>query len=329
MGTGPVAGKRVTIRDVARSAGVSYQTVSRALNDKPEIDATTKQRVLDAARELGFRPSRFARGLVRQDTTSIGLVIPDLLNPFFTEVASAALEAARRRGWHVVVYDTADDPEQELSTLRVIGSQVDAIVGYLSGPADTIDTHTSGIPVVHIGRTRPGSGHGAIVVDGEQAVHAAIDHLVGTGRGMIGMLDHDRPGEPSVRQGWFHDALRAHGRTGPVVGAAQSVDGGQRGLAALLAVQPRLDGLFTYNDVIGIGALREARRRGLDVPGELAVIGFDGLEIGTIVEPPLSSVRIDTRRLGTMAVEQVAAMLAGEPAATTVIVGELLLRGSS
>src|SRR5882724_12949808 len=92
--------RRVTIHDVARSAGVSRQTVSRALNDKAEIDGTTKQRVLDTARELGYRPSRFARGLVRQDTTSIGLVIPDLMNPFFTEVASAALDAARRQDWH-------------------------------------------------------------------------------------------------------------------------------------------------------------------------------------------------------------------------------------
>ncbi len=82
--------RKVTIHDVARSAGVSRQTVSRALNDKDEIDGTTKQRVLDAARALGYRPSRFARGLVRQDTTTIGLVIPDLLNPFFTEVAAAA-----------------------------------------------------------------------------------------------------------------------------------------------------------------------------------------------------------------------------------------------
>jgi len=110
--------RRVTIHDVARSAGVSRQTVSRALNDKAEIDGATKQRVLDAARELDYRPSRFARGLVRQDTTSIGLVIPDLRNPFFTEVAASALQAARERGWHVVVYDTADSAEQELGTLR-------------------------------------------------------------------------------------------------------------------------------------------------------------------------------------------------------------------
>src|SRR5262245_13299133 len=124
MTGGPVPGKRVTIRDVAKSAGVSYQTVSRALNDKGEIDTTTKQRVLDTAKQLGYRPSRFARGLVRQDSTSVGLVIPNLLNPYFTEVAAGALEAARHKDWHVVVYDTADDDRQELSTLAMVSAQV-------------------------------------------------------------------------------------------------------------------------------------------------------------------------------------------------------------
>jgi DNA-binding LacI/PurR family transcriptional regulator len=323
-----MTGKRVTIRDVARSAGVSYQTVSRALNDKGEIDSGTKQRVLEAARELGFRPSRFARGLVRQDTTSIGLVIPDLRNPFFTEVASAALAAARLRGWHVVIYDTADDPDQELATLRVIGSQVDALVGYLNAPASVVEQHTAGLPVVYIGREQAGATYGAIRIDGEAGVRAAVAHLVAGGRRHIAMVDHERP-EPSVRHEWFRDALANHGLTGRVVRGHQSFDGGRDALDALLADGAALDGLLTYNDVIGIGALRRARAVGRDVPGDLAVIGFDGLDLGELVEPPLSSVRIDTRLLGTVAVEQVARMLDGAPPEVATVTGELLLRGSA
>ena len=323
-----MADKRVTIRDVAKSAGVSYQTVSRALNDKGEIDSGTKQRVLDAASSLGFRPSRFARGLVRQDTTSIGLVIPDLLNPFFTEVASAALAAARLRGWHVVVYDTAGDPEQELGTLQVIGSQVDAVVGYITAPAAVVEQHTRGLPVVYIEREQPGARFGAIRVEGETGVHAAVAHLVAGGRRHIAMVDHERP-EPSRRQGWFRAAMSAHGLTGRVVRARQSFDGGREALDALLTDGAPLDGLLTYNDVIAIGALRGARALGRSVPADLAVIGFDGLAIGELVEPPLSSIRIDTRLLGTMAVEQVAQLLeGGQPEAATVV-GELLLRGSA
>ena len=220
--SGPDLSRRVTIHDVARSAGVSRQTVSRALNGKGEIERSTKQRVLDAARELGYRPSRFARGLVRQDTTTIGLVIPDLRNPFFTEVAASALESARARGWHVVVYDTADRPEEELGTLQVIGSQVDGVVGYFSCDEDELDRYTRGMPMVLIGREHRMARFSSIRIDGEDGVRAAVAYLVAKGHTMIGMLDHDNRAEPSLRRDWFTAAMLAHGiDPGRVAGAGQ------------------------------------------------------------------------------------------------------------
>jgi LacI family transcriptional regulator len=317
--------RRVTIHDVARSAGVSRQTVSRALNDKAEIDGSTKQRVLDAARELGYRPSRFARGLVRQDTTTIGLVVPDLLNPFFTEVASGALDAARSRGWHVVVYDTADDLEQELATLRVIGAQVDAVVGYFSRPEADLDRFTPGVPVVLLGREPRTPRFSGIGIDGAEGIREAVAHLISRGHRRIGMLDHDRRPGPSIRQQWFLRAAAEHGlavQPGWITRAAQTVDGGGAALATLLAAHPDVTAVFAFNDVIAIGALREARRFGLRVPADLAVIGFDGLALGTLVEPELSSVAIDTRALGALAVEEAARLMTGagprEPGALVV-----------
>ncbi|MYS22416.1 transcriptional regulator, LacI family [Streptomyces sp. DvalAA-14] len=304
--------RRITIHDVARSAGVSRQTVSRALNGKDDIEGSTKQRVLDAALELGYRPSRFARGLVRQDTTTIGLVIPDLLNPFFTEVAASALEAARARGWHVVVYDTADRAAEEIGTLQVIGTQVDAVVGYFSCSEDELDRFTRGMPIVLIGREHRMARFSSIRIDGEAGVHAAVAHLVAGGHTRIGMLDHDGRAEPSVRRDWFTAAATAHGiDPGLVVGAAQSADGGGAGLTALLAAHPEVTAVFTFNDIVAIGALREARRIGRSVPRDLAVIGFDGLQLGALVEPPLTSVALDTRRLGALAIEQVGRLLTG------------------
>lgn len=326
--------KRVTIHDVARSAGVSRQTVSRALNDKAEIDGGTKQRVLDAAQALGYRPSRFARGLVRQDTTTVGLVVPDLRNPFFTEVAASAIEAARVRGWHVVVYDTADSPDQELGTLRVIGSQVDAIVGYFSQPEADFERLTAGMPVVFLGREHRHPRFRSIRVDGAEGIRQAIGHLVAAGHTRIGMLDHNRRPEPSARQRWFFDAVAEHRLdvdTSWVVGASQSVDGGDESFDVLRTAHPDLTALFTFNDIIAIGAMRRARRLGLRIPGDLAVVGFDGLELGTIVEPALTSVAIDMEKLGTLAIEQVAELLAGKPAPPDdlVVSGELLLRDST
>jgi len=306
-GTGP---RRATIDDVARAAGVSRQTVSRALNDKGEIGAATKQRVLDAALELGYRPSRFARGLVRQDTITVGLVIPDLLNPFFTEVAAAALEAARGRGWHVVVYDTGDRVEEERGTLEVIASQVDAVVGYLSLREDEIGKLTRGLPVVLIDREQHAERFSAIRIDGEEGVHAAIRHLVESGHRRIGMLDHAARSEPSIRHNWFVAAMTACGLDATTMSRAdQSVEGGESALKELLAAHPDVTAVFTFNDIIAIGALRAARRLGRQVPRDLAVIGFDGLQLGTLVEPPLSTVALDTRELGALAVEQTARLL--------------------
>jgi len=322
--------QKITINDVARSAGVSRQTVSRALNDKGEIDGTTKQRVLDAAKELGYRPSRFARGLVRQDTTTIGLVIPDLLNPFFTEVAAGALEAARTRGWHVVVYDTADSAAEERGSLEVIGSQVDAVVGYFSLEEAELDARTRGIPVVLIGRDHHTPRFSSILIDGASGVRAAIDHLVAAGHRRIGMLDYAGRAKPPVRRGWFTDAMAAHGLAADVVGSAvQSVDGGAEALTELLTDHPGLTAVFTFNDIIAIGALRAARRLGRRVPADLAVVGFDGLQLGTVVDPELTSVALDTRRLGALAVEQVGRLLAGERADDLVVHGTLVVRASA
>ncbi|MEW1826985.1 LacI family DNA-binding transcriptional regulator [Streptomyces sp. NPDC088196] len=324
--------RKITINDVAKSAGVSRQTVSRALNDKDEIDSVTKQRVLDAARALGYRPSRFARGLVRQDTMTIGLVIPDLLNPFFTEVAAAALEAARTRGWQVVVYDTGDRAEEELGTLQVISSQVDAVIGYFSCPESELEKFTRGMPVVLIGREQR-TRFSAIQIDGAAGVHAAVAHLVAQGHTRIGMLDHHTRAEPSIRHEWFTTAATAHGiEAGLMVPADQTADGGGAALRTLLADHPDVTAVLTFNDIIAIGALREGRRLGRSIPQELAVIGFDGLQLGELVEPPLTSVALDTRRLGALAIEQVARLLAGEEALAgddLVVRGELRLSGSA
>ncbi len=318
----------MTIHDVARSAGVSRQTVSRALNDKAEIDGSTKQRVLDAARELGYRPSRFARGLVRPETTTIGLVVPDLLNPFFTEVAAGALAAARARGRHVVVYDTAGNPEQELATLRVLGAQVDAVVGYFSRPEADLDRFTPGIPVVLIGREPHTPRFSGIAIDGEDGVREAVAHLVARGHRRIGMLDHDGGPEAGVRQRWFRRAAAECGvavHPGWITRAPQTVDGGGAALAGLLAAHPDVTAVFAFNDVMAIGALREARRFGLRVPADLAVIGFDGLALGTLVEPELSSVALDTRAVGALAVEQAARLVTG---ADPLEPGQLIVRAA-
>ncbi|MER6798399.1 LacI family DNA-binding transcriptional regulator, partial [Amycolatopsis mediterranei] len=216
------------------------------------------------------------------------------------------------RGWHVVVHDTADDPEQELATLRVIGTQVDAVTGYFGRSDEDLDRLTAGIPVVLIGREPHTPRFSGIGIDGEDGVREAVAHLVSRGHRRIGMLDGNPA--PSVRRQWFLRAAAECGvsvHPGWITTGAQTVEGGGAALAALLAAHPDVTALFAFNDVMAIGALREARRFGLRVPADLAVIGFDGLALGTLVEPELSSVAIDTRAVGALAVEQAARLVTG------------------
>ncbi|MFC4501899.1 MULTISPECIES: LacI family DNA-binding transcriptional regulator [Streptomyces] len=309
--------RRATIHDVAQLAGVSRQTVSRAVNDKGEIDPATKERVLEAARLLDYRPSRFARGLVRKGTVTAGLVIPDLMNPFFPEVAAGVLEAAEQRGWQVVVWDTRTDGVREREALDVLSHQADAVVGYFKNEDEVLARHIGGIPIVLLERGPQQTRFAAVGIDAAAGLEQGIAHLVRTGHRRIGMLDGDRIGAPGPRREAFLAEVRRHGL--PVdeswivlCSGGHSVASGETAMEQLLDKRPDMTAVFGFNDLIAVGAMRAARRRGRQVPDDLAVLGFDGLSLGELVEPALTTLHIDKRRLGRLAVEQVARLRAGE-----------------
>ena len=308
--------RRATIHDVARLAGVSRQTVSRAVNDKGEIDPGTKQRVLEAARLLDYRPSRFARGLVQKGTVTAGLVIPDLMNPFFPEVAAGVLEAAEQRGWQVVVWDSRTDDAREREALDVLSHQADAVVGYFKNEDDALARHLGGVPLVLLERGPQQTRFAAVGIDAAGGVEQGIAHLVRAGHRRIGMLDGDRLEAPGPRREAFLAQVRRHGLpvddSWVVMSPEHSVAGGEVGMERLLDARPEVTAVFGFNDLIAIGAMRAARRRGRRVPGDLAVLGFDGLSLGELVEPALTTLHLDKRQLGRLAVEQVARLRAGQ-----------------
>ncbi|WP_405952294.1 LacI family transcriptional regulator [Streptomyces prunicolor] len=328
--------RRATIHDVAQLAGVSRQTVSRAVNDKGEIDPATKERVLEVARLLDYRPSRFARGLVRKGAVTAGLVLPDLMNPFFPEVAAGVLEAAEERGWQVVVWDSRTDENRELQALDKFSHQADAVVGYFKNPDDVLAQHLGGVPTVVLERGPSQTRFGAVGIDAAAGVAQGIAHLVRAGHRRIGMLDGDRIDAPGPRREAFLAAVRQHGL--PVDGSwvvpspEHSVAGGEAAMTQLLDARPELTAVFGFNDLIAVGAMRAARRRGLRVPDDLAVLGFDGLSLGELVEPALTTLHIDKRRLGRLAVEQVARLSAGQEALTGAeawVIPQLVVRASA
>ncbi|MEU4421745.1 LacI family DNA-binding transcriptional regulator [Actinoplanes sp. NPDC024001] len=320
------AAKRVTLRDVARLAGVSHQTVSRAINDKGEIDPETRRRVLDAARQLRYRPSRFARGLVRPDTTTVGLIVGDVVNPFFPELIAGVIDAAEQRGWKTLISTTQYDTAREPDLLRSLAGQVDALIGYLFQPEDVIATAVEGTPLVVMSRRPRDPAFGGVDIDVRTGVRAAVEHLVSRGHRRVAMIDCPAASDPARRESF----AAAAGDLGvAIIDVEQSMAGGEAGLAELRRAHPEVTAVFAFNDMVATGVHRAARRAGLSVPEDLALVGFDGLSLGELLEPPLTTVAIDKRQMGELAVAQVQRLLAGETPPLALVRAGLLVRGTT
>ena len=324
-------GKRATLQDVARLAGVSHQTVSRAINDKGEIDPQTRRRVLDAARRLHYRPSRFARGLVRQDTTTIGLVVPDVVNPFFPELIAGVLDAAAQRNWQVLISSSQNDPGREPDLLRALAAEVDALICYLFQRDDVIAAAVGGVPLVVMSRLSQEPAFGAVDIDTRSGIRAAVRHLQARGHRRIGMIDCPDAADQSRRAAFLAEAAESGLTIGDhaIVDADQSIAGGEDGFTRLYDLRPDLTAVFAFNDLVALGVHRAARRLGRSIPGDLALIGFDGLSMGELIDPPLTTVYLDKRHMGELAVAQARALLAGEHPDPAVLRTELLIRESA
>ncbi|MEV0054652.1 LacI family DNA-binding transcriptional regulator [Saccharopolyspora shandongensis] len=324
--------RRPTIKDVARAAQVSYQTVSRAINDKPDIDPETKRRVLAAAERLGYRPSRHARALVKPRPSTIGLVIPDLTNPFFPEVMAGLIDSAATRGWQVNVVSSAG-PADEADVLRSFAAEVDALVGYFNhldrSPAE-LDVD---IPVVLLDAEDEAPRRGAVAVNVDAGVRAGVRHLLDLGHRALGMIDCATSCDRHQRRRSFVQALGESGIELPadaIEQAEQSIPDAERATHRLLDRRPGTTAIFAFNDLTAVGVVRALHARGLRVPQDCAVLGFDGLALGELITPPLTTLHIDKRRLGSLAVDEVERLLARqEEAASVELVPELVVREST
>ncbi|MFD1541508.1 LacI family DNA-binding transcriptional regulator [Nonomuraea guangzhouensis] len=330
LGAGTV--KRVTLRDVAKAAGVSHQTVSRAINGKGEIDPETRRRVLDVARRLRYQPSRFARGLVRPEVVTVGLIVPDVVNPFFPEFMAGVFAAADQRGWQVLVASTENTPPRELALLRSLGRQVDALVSYLSHSDAQLEPYVASVPLVIVDRGMDSSTYALVEVDTAAGIRAGMRHLIDQGHRRIGMIDCAPICDPFVRRRVFAEVAEEHAL--PIddhwrIVGEQTLDGGAAAFEALHAAHPDLTAVFAFNDLVAIGALRAARRLGIRVPDDCALVGYDGLSVTDLLDPPLTTLYLDKRRLGEMAVHQVDRLLAGELPPPAVLTPRLNVRGTT
>jgi len=312
--------KPATILDVAAAAGVSRQTVTRAMNGMPGIKDSTRERVQELARELGYTPSRFAKGLVQGARTSVGLAIPDLTNPYFPAFASSVVELATLRGWHVVVDDYGHGGRTGLDAVEHLAPQVDAVIGYLGGHADQAQAILGRRPLIVLDEA-PGGAAGSINFDYDHAAKLAVDHLLSADRSSFAYVDAlPAPGHSQREDVQLPGTVRGRAVAGrlnessaawSLLAAEETAEAAKEAVAAFLGAHPATDGLLVFNDLMAAGVLQALRSAGCQVPADCAVIGMDGIPLGALLNPQLSTMALDLREVGRAAVELLDGLLSG------------------
>ncbi|GHE26296.1 LacI family transcriptional regulator [Kitasatospora indigofera] len=317
--------KRAGIIEVAELAGVSRQTVTRAMNDMPGISAQTKRRVLEAAEQLRYRPSRFGRELVQQSARSLGLIVSDLANPYFSELASEFAKIAAANQWALVIIEKHPGPDTGWEQLRTLVGQVDAAIAYTDLAPHDIDRIFGSLPLVLLDAAErtlnalsPSRPRSAVNIDLAPGLAAVLDHLVGSGRSRIALVDIRYPTDESVRRETFARLVRDRGRE-PVVIEVEAGDDdllvGRRAVQIAFDAPHPPDAIIAFNDMSAFGVLKELRVRDLAVPEACAVVGIDGLKIGVFVEPELTTLRLDFAAFAQLAFDEVVNMCATAPGA--------------
>jgi len=328
----------VTIRDVARAAGVSTATAARALGGYGHASPAARRKVNESARELGYRPNVVARALVSRATTTVGLVVGDIENPFFAAAARGLADVMDAHGYTVLLANADEDAGRERRAVDALRArQVDGMVVVPApgaSPEHLAELVTAGVPLVLLDRAVVGVAADSVLVRNVAGARAAVAHLAGLGHRRIGVVsDSPEITSSAERIQGYRQALRAAAITpepGLISIGGPTRDDGEAAALRLLDRPDRPTAVFTANNFMTVGALRAARSLGLRIPEDVALVGFDDLDWTTLVQPPVTVVRQPVADLGRVAGERLLRRLEGDagPPKRIRLDANLIVRGS-
>jgi len=328
-----------TARDIARVAGVSTSTVSHVLNGTRLVSPELRDRVLAVIKSLQYEPNAVARSLRVKRSNSIGLVISDIGNPFFTSVVRGAEDVAQARGYALILCNSDEDPAKEAAYLRLLTAR--RVDGLILAPAGVrhdylVRLTQTGFPLVFIDREISDMPMAAVVLDNIRGAREAADHLIHLGHRRIGMIT-GRPAISSTveRIAGYRAALES---AGIPVDERLIVSGGSRTDEACLAAARLVNGnpsptaLLVGNNLMTIGAIEGIQGLGLTIPADVSVVGIDDFSWADVFHPRLTAFAQPTYELGRVAADLVLSRIAGDPGSETkrvVLPGHLVVRDSS
>ena len=299
-----------TIKDIARAANVSINTVSRALNNKGDVKKETRERILAVARELDYVPNLLARSLLHRRTRTIGVVVTDSANPFYAQLLRGVEDCTASGGYNIILCNSDEKPEREAAALAILKEK--RVDGLLITPASTSGSFLASLerydlPLVLVNRSTDDAEVDYVKTDNVHGARLAIGRLLSRGRRRLCYLG----GPPRIssaveRLQGCQDAVREARlpeESLRVVETALHMEDGYLRMKGILEQQERPDGVFAYSDIIAIGAMKAIREAGLRVPADIAVVGYDDIEIASYLEISLTTIRQKRYELGWKSAE--------------------------
>lgn len=319
----------VTIRDIARESGVHISTVSRAFSAPHRVNPETRRKVLDCAEHLGYQPNRAARSLAKGRTGMIGVVVPDIVNPFYADIVKAVEARARRKGFAVLLLDTDEQADDEHELIGPLSQQADGVIvaGSRLSPEELAET-CAGFPTVLVVRSAPGIP--SIIAPPGRGMDQAIEHLYALGHRRICYLAHETWVKEDEREAMRAITTRLGMELIELFDVVEPKY--EAGVAATDRIVARgATAVIAHNDLTALGVMSRLAQRGVSVPHDFSVIGVDDTFMARLPHPQLTSIHLPLNEMGSKAVDVMVDMISGGEVAPDVIKlsAGLIVRGST
>ncbi len=336
-----VKSRQVTLEDIARELGISAMTVSRAINDRPNVDKKTKERILQVAREHGYIRNEIARSLMLKKSQTIGVVVPEITHSFFPEVIRGIEEVTYSSGYHLILAHSAENGDRERSAIRtLVAKRVDGLLISTAQAPETKSAYLQatrmGTPIVFFDRIVDNIGASCVSIDDEECTAKITQHLIDHGYKRIAHLSG--PANVSIgraRMKGFKKALRRNSiefRRHLVVESGFHEDGGYKAMKKLLQLpaNQRPDAVVSVNDPAAFGAMAAINEDHLKIPDDIAIVGMSNDIRSTLVSPPLTTINQSPFMIGKIAAEILISEIEGRsmPGRAVIVQAELVIRSS-